>query len=163
MTTSDFHLAQLNIARMRAPLTDPIMADFVGQLDAINALADHSQGFDWRLQTESGNATEINAFNDPGIIVNLTVWESIDSLHKYAYRSDHAGGFRNRKQWFEPMSTPSMVLWWIPAGHIPLTDEAKERLELLEKQGPTAQAFTFKVSFPAEMVVGSQSSVVGKK
>lgn len=153
MSLSDFHLAQLNIARMRAPLTDPIMAGFVSQLDAINAIADQSHGFVWRLQTESGNATEINAFADPYIIVNLTVWESLEYLHQYVYRSDHAGVFRNRKQWFEPMTTPSMVLWWIPAGYIPSVDEAKERLEMLEKQGPTPQAFTFKASFPAPMVV----------
>ncbi len=160
MTTTPYHLAQVNIARMRAPLEDPLMADFVAQLDVINAIADESPGFVWRLQTEEGDATAINAFNDDRILINMSVWESVDALHAYTYRSRHAGVFRNRQNWFEPLDRPHMVLWWVPAGHIPTPQEAKIKLELLHQHGPTPDAFTFKQRFPSpvEMNVGSEGS-----
>jgi len=145
MTT--YHLAQINIARMRAPLDDPLMAGFVARLDEINALADEAPGFVWRLQDESNNATNIKVFDDPRLIVNMSVWESIEALFEYTYRSGHIELLRARKEWFEPPGSPPVALWWIPAGQIPTAEEGKQRLALLEQNGPSAEAFTFKQKF----------------
>ncbi|MCB0154546.1 MAG: DUF3291 domain-containing protein [Anaerolineae bacterium] len=149
------HLAQINIARMVASLEDPLMAGFVAQLETINTVADQSPGFVWRLQGEEGNATGINAFGDARILINMSVWESVEALQQYTYRSQHAGVFRDRKRWFEPLGRPHMALWWIPAGHKPTPTEGKQRLELLQSQGPTAEAFTFKQHFPAPVSLGA--------
>jgi hypothetical protein len=146
---SRHHLAQANVARMRAPLDNPLMAGFVAQLDRINALADRSRGFVWRLQTDDGNATSIRAFDDERILFNMSVWESIEALHDYVYRSEHVAAFRDRRQWFEPHPAPTLVLWWIEPGTIPSIDEAKKRLVLVGLNGPTPEAFTFKAWFPA--------------
>ncbi len=148
METPRFHLAQANVARMRAPLEDPVMEGFRSQLDRINAIADRSPGFVWRLQTAEGNATGIQAYEDPLVLFNMSVWESIEHLHAYVYRGEHAGPLRGRREWFEPPQGPILVLWWIPAGHIPSVDEAKEKLEALKQRGPTPQAFTFRDPFP---------------
>jgi hypothetical protein len=145
---SEYHIAQINIARMLAPIDDPVMADFVAQLPAINALAEESPGFVWRLQSESGDATSIKVYDDDMIIINLTVWESVDSLRQYVYKSAHSGVMRDRKRWFEKFSGPYYALWWIPAGHLPNSQEAKERLEYLREHGDTAYAFSFKHVFP---------------
>jgi hypothetical protein len=144
-----FHLAQLNIGRIRAPLDDPIMEGFRSQLDPINALADRSPGFVWRLQTEDGNATAIRPFADDRIAVNMSVWESLDALQQFVYRSDHLAPLRDRKQWFERMDGPILVLWWIPAGHTPTVAEAQERLQHLKERGPSPYAFTFRAPFPS--------------
>ena len=138
-----YHLAQINIARLLAPIDDPLLAEFVAQLPPINALADSSPGFVWRLQTESGDATSIKVYDDDMIIVNLTVWESVESLREFAYKSAHAGVLRDRKHWFEKFDGPYYALWWIPAGHIPSTEEGKERLDHLREHGETAHAFSF--------------------
>jgi hypothetical protein len=148
MTTSRFHLAQLNIGRMRGPIDDPVMEGFRSQLEAVNAVADRSPGFVWRLQTEDGDATAIRAYEDPLLAVNMSVWESLDALHAYVYASAHLGVLRDRKQWFDPASDHILVLWWVPAGHLPTLDEAKRKLEQLRSQGPTADAFTFRKAFP---------------
>ena len=148
MTT--VHLAQINIGRMKAPLEDPAMAGFVARLDEINAIADRSFGFVWRLQTEEGNATYLRPFDDERIIVNMSVWESIDALRAYVYSSAHAELLRQRRDWFEKFDRVFLALWWIPAGHIPSIDEAKARLALLEQNGPTPLAFTFKTTFPPD-------------
>ncbi|RLT40531.1 MAG: DUF3291 domain-containing protein [Chloroflexi bacterium] len=148
MNTQHSHLAQLNIARMRFALDDPRMADFVDGLARINALADATPGFVWRLQSESGNATDIQAFDDPYLLVNMSVWESSDALRAYVYRSKHADFLRRRKEWFVAMETPMQVLWWVAAGHMPTVSQAKERLEHLTIHGPTPQAFTFRAAFP---------------
>ena len=147
MSHHSYHIAQLNIARVRAPLDDPLMADFMAALDRINALADNSPGFIWRLQSEEGNATEYRPYEDERILVNMSVWESIASLHQYVYTSEHAKFIAKRKKWFETTTAPIQVLWWVPAGHIPTPEEAKARLELLSKHGPTPEAFTFKTTF----------------
>jgi Domain of unknown function (DUF3291) len=144
-----FHLAQVNIGRFRAPIDDPIMEGFRAQLDPINALADRSPGFVWRLQTEDGNATAIRPYADERMAINMSVWESLDALQQFVYKSAHVGTLRDRKQWFEPIEGPILVLWWIPAGHVPTVEEAKERLEHLKKHGPSPRAFTFRASFPA--------------
>jgi hypothetical protein len=147
---SAYHLAQINIATMRAPLDRPIMAGFVALLEEINALAENSPGYVWRLKTESGDATSIKAFEDDQIIVNMTVWESVEALHEFVYYSQHVEPYRKRGEWFERMDSPVLALWWIPAGHIPTIAEAKERLSYLEKNGATPYAFAFKKRFIVE-------------
>lgn len=142
------HIAELNIARAVGPMDSRAMADFVANLDRINAIGDASPGFVWRLQDESGAATLIRAFEDPAIIVNLTVWASIEALRAYAYRSDHVEVLRRRREWFVPLDGPSLVLWWVPTGHRPTVAEARGRLEHLAAHGPTPEAFTLKVAFP---------------
>jgi hypothetical protein len=144
------HLAQLNIARFKAPIDDPSLAGFVEQLDPINALADGWPGFVWRLQTDEGNATSIRAFDDDLMLVNMSVWESIDALAEFVYRSGHVEVMRRRREWAEHMKDAYMCLWWIPAGHVPSIVEAKERLEHLRLNGPTPTAFTFKRRFSPE-------------
>ena len=145
-----FHLAQVNIGRFRAPIDDPIMEGFRTQLDPINALADKSPGFVWRLQTEDGNATAIRPYDGDNLMaINMSVWESLESLQQFVYKSEHVAPLRARKQWFEPIEGPILALWWIPAGHIPTTAEAQERLRHLAEHGPTPYAFTFRTAFPA--------------
>jgi len=148
-TVPRFHLAQVNIGRIRAPLDDPIMEGFRSQLDPINALADRSSGFVWRLQTEDGNAMAIRPFDDDRMAINMSVWESLEALQQFVYRSAHIGLLRDRREWFEPIEGPILVLWWIPAGHIPTVVEAQERLQLLKEGGPSPAAFTFRAPFPA--------------
>jgi hypothetical protein len=145
-----FHLAQVNIGRIVAPLDDPIMEGFKSQLDPINALADRSPGFVWRMQTEDGNAMAIRPYaDDDRMAMNMSVWESFDALQQFVYQTAHVGTLRDRKQWFEPMDGPILALWWIPAGHIPTVAEAKDRLAHLKAHGPTPHAFTFRKTFPA--------------
>lgn len=144
-----WHLAQLNIGRLRAEVDDPSIAEFMDNLDPINALADAAPGFVWRLQTDDGNATAIRAFpDDPLMALNLSVWESIEALAGFAYRSAHAGFLRRRGEWFERLGEVSMVLWWIPAGTTPTVDEAIGRLDRLRTVGATPEAFTFRQPFP---------------
>jgi lipoprotein signal peptidase len=143
-----YQLAQANIARVRAPLDDPSMQEFVAQLNAVNAVADRSTGFVWRLKTEAGDATGIRAYDDDRILFNMSVWESLEALHDYVYQSEHLRPLRARRQWFDPMPGPSLVLWWVPAGHVPSIEEAKARFALLEANGPCPDAFTFRQPFP---------------
>lgn len=145
---TEYHIAQINIARMLAPIEDPLMQDFVAQLPPINAIADESPGFVWRLQSESGDATSIKVYDDNMIIINLTVWENEDVLRDYVYKSAHYGVLRDRKRWFDKFSGPYYALWWIPAGHLPDTEEGKKRLEHLREHGDTSYAFSFKKIFP---------------
>jgi hypothetical protein len=146
MTTH--HLAQINIARMLAPIDDPVMAYFVANLPSINALAEQSPGFVWRLQSDGGDATSIKVYDDEMIIINITVWEDPDSLRAFVYKSDHFGFLRDRKRWFEKFDGPYYAMWWIPAGHIPTTEESKERLEHFREHGDSPFAFSFKKVFP---------------
>lgn len=144
----DWHLAQVNIGRLRAPVDHPMIADFVAGLDHINALADRAPGFVWRLQTEDGNATAIRP--DPGdelVAINLSVWESVGALGDFAYRSEHVSFMRRRREWFEPFAGSYLALWWIPAGTIPTVPEAMDRLAHLDRHGPTLTAFTFRHRF----------------
>ena len=127
------------------------MAEFVALLDPVNAVADATPGFVWRLQTEDGNATAVRPYEDESIAVNMSVWESIDALAAFVYRSGHVDVMRRRREWFERMQT-FMVLWWVPAGHIPSVADAQERLEHLRLNGPTPHAFTFKARFPSPAV-----------
>jgi hypothetical protein len=148
MAPSDWHLAQLNVGILRGPLDSPKVAGFVAMLDPINALADASPGFVWRLQTEDGNATAIRPFDDDRILVNMSVWESLETLADFVYASRHLDVLRRRREWFETMAEAHMVLWWVPAGTIPTTDEARRRLEALRSRGPSPDAFTFREPFP---------------
>jgi hypothetical protein len=147
--SSHVHVAQVNVALAKAPLDSPLLAEFMAALDPVNALADFSPGFVWRLQTEDGNATSVRAFDDDRIIVNMSVWESIDALANFVYRSDHIAVMRRRREWFERVVV-HMVLWWVPAGHEPSVGEAEERLEHLRLHGPTPYAFTFKRRYLAD-------------
>jgi hypothetical protein len=145
---ADHHLAQVNIALPKEPLESPLLADFVAWLEPVNARADGADGFVWRLQTDEGDATAIKAFNDDRLIVNMSVWESIEALEAFAYRDrGHLAVVRRRREWFERMDT-FMVLWWVPAGHRPTVEEAEDRLALLRQHGPTQEAFTFRDRFP---------------
>src|SRR5437773_1640754 len=143
-----YHIAQVNIARMQASLDDPVMAGFVARLDEINALADHSPGFVWRLQTEEGNATYLRPYDDDRILFNFSVWKTMEALRTYVYKTAHAELLRDRRRWFEHFSGGYLALWWVPQGYVPSVDEAKKRLAHLEQHGPSQFAFTFKNAFP---------------
>jgi hypothetical protein len=142
-----YQVAQVNIGAVKAPTDSPLLADFMAALDPINALADTSPGFVWRLQTEDGNATAIRPYEDDRLMINMSVWESIDELASFVYRSGHLEVMRRRREWFEHMRI-YMALWWVPAGHLPTPAEARERLDHLAAHGPTPFAFTFKARFP---------------
>ena len=146
-------LAQVNIARMREPLDSPLLAEVVAALDPVNAVADAAPGFVWRLQTEDGNATAVRAFEwdragSAGVLVNMSVWESVEALAGYVYSDAHRQVLRRRREWFEQMADAQTALWWIPAGHTPSTAEAEERVLHLREFGPTPRAFTLKAHFP---------------
>ena len=143
------HLAQINIGRLIAPIDDPRIAGFVAQLDPVNRLADESPGFVWRLQSQSGNATDVTYNDDPSIIVNMSVWESLDDLKRFVYGSRHLGLFRDRQKWFEEMDLPHYCLWWVPVGRMPTVAEGRERLEHFQARGATPHAFWFSEPYPA--------------
>jgi hypothetical protein len=151
----DFVVAQVNIGRLVAPLDSPRLADFVAGLDPVNAVADSAPGFVWRLQTEDGNSTALRVFEDDaegadgGILINMSVWESVDALAAFVYGEAHLSVLRRRRQWFERLKDAYAALWWIPRGHIPAIHEAEERVKHLRAHGPTPHAFTLKVHFPA--------------
>jgi hypothetical protein len=144
-----FHVAQLNIARLIEPLESPRLAGFVELLPVVNGLADAAPGFVWRLVDEDGgDATHLRPFG-PDYIVNLTVWESVDALREFVYRSGHIEPLRRRREWFHVADQPYAVLWWVPAGHIPTVDEAAHRLARLREAGPGPDAFTLREPYPA--------------
>jgi hypothetical protein len=145
----DHHLAQLNVGRLLAPLDDPATAGFVAGLEPINAVADAAPGFVWRLQDDTGDATHIRAHPDPLFIVNLSVWESLEDLAAFVYEGAHVPLMRRRREWFSRMATAHLVLWWVPAGTRPTPAEALDRLDLLERHGPSPAAFTFRRPFAA--------------
>ncbi|WP_137886832.1 DUF3291 domain-containing protein [Pseudomonas sp. 2FE] len=144
-----YQLAQVNIARAKAPLDDPLMRGFVEQLEPINRLAENSPGFVWRLQTEEGDATAIKLFDDERIIVNMSVWETFEALKDYVYGGEHLALLRNKKSWMEKLDSPSLVLWWVPQGHIPSPESAKLALAALQENGPSPAAFIFTKPYPA--------------
>ena len=144
---SAYELAQLNVARMKEPLESPTMVDFVANLDRINALAEGSPGFVWRLQTEDGNATALRPLG-ADMLVNVSLWRDVESLNTYVYQSAHVEIMRRRKEWFERTREAYVVLWWVPRGHRPTVSEAISKLDLLRAQGPTREAFTFRHAFP---------------
>lgn len=147
--SSSHHLAQLNVGHSLAPLNTPLLADFMGALDEINRLAEASTGFVWRLQSESGNATDVRHGDDPLFIVNMSVWQSAETLFDFVYRTAHTKVMSRRREWFARPQQAFQVLWWIPIGTVPTVDEAMARLAHLQAYGPTPHAFTFKERFPA--------------
>jgi hypothetical protein len=144
-----WHLAQINVARLLAPIDDPLVAEFVAGLEPVNQLADASPGFVWRLQTEAGNATAVQAYDDELIIVNMSVWESLAHLSDFVYRSAHTEFLRRKRSWFERTVDAQVALWWIEAGSRPAVADGVARLDTLRSKGPTADAFTFRRAFPA--------------
>ena len=144
-----YHLAEINVGRLKAPVDHPMIADFKNNLDRINALADSMPGFVWRLVGEGNNATDIQPKpDDPLFAVNMSVWTDMDALAGFVYRSAHRDIMRRRREWFEHMEI-YMCLWWAPVGHTPTVEEALAKLALYERLGPTAEAFSFKTPFPA--------------
>lgn len=140
-------LAEINVARLRYPLDDPRIADFADNLDLVNGLAERSEGFLWRLKDETGNATGIDAFGDPLIIVNMSVWRSVEALYAFAYNTVHRRFVKRRQEWFEPFEGPFLGLWWVEDGCWPDAVEGRRRLAHLARVGPTAYAFTFRKLF----------------
>ena len=155
-----WHLAQINVGRLVAPPTDPAVAEFVNALDRINALADESPGFVWRMQSDSGNAFDIAISDDPQLAANMSVWEDADALFAYVYRSAHTPFMAQRKSWFERFEGAYQALWWIPAETIPTLDDGLARLWRLDRFGSSQHGFTFKSRYPAP---GSEGSAVDMK
>ena len=143
-----FHLAQLNIARMLFPLESPELADFVNNLDRINELADSSEGFVWRLMGDGNDATSLRPFDDEMIIVNMSVWQNLERLKDYVYKSAHTNILKRRAEWFEKVRDAMVVMWWVPVDHEPTVQEARERLEHLRMNGSSEFAFSFREAFP---------------
>jgi hypothetical protein len=147
MSDPRFHLAQINVGRLLAPLDDARIAGFVAGLDPINRLAEASPGYVWRLQSEAGNATDILLTDDDLFIVNLTVWESIETLRDFTYSTAHTEILRQRRAWFERHLEAHFAMWWIEAGTLPSPTDGLERVALLRRLGPTPEAFTFRTPF----------------
>ena len=162
----EYVVAQVNIGRLVAPLDSPQLADFMAGLDPVNAAADGAPGFVWRMQTEDGNATAVRGFEQDGegsgggIIINMSVWETVEALAAYAYGPAHITVLRRRREWFERMKDAYAALWWIPRGHIPTVAEAEDRVKHLRTHGPMPYAFTLKVHFPpGSYLPGTRSPV----
>ena len=136
------------MAQAKAGTESEVMQGFVSRLDEINALADRADGFVWRLKEDSGSATAIRVFDDPLLLINMSVWANVESLKHYVYKSLHVELIKDREAWFNKMGESYQALWWIPAGHIPSIEEAQKQLEYIRKHGPSAQAFTFAKPFP---------------
>ena len=145
----EYYLAQLNVAYAKAPIDSDIMVDFVAQLDAVNEAAENSPGFIWRLKDdENNNAIGFSAFDDENMLINISVWSSVDALKNYLYEGLHLTVFKDKHRWFEKMDSPHLVLWWIKADTVPTVDSALERLSYLNANGPSEHAFTFSQQFP---------------
>ena len=147
---SPMHLAQVNIGRVKGPPDSPVMAGFMARLDEINALAERSPGFVWRLQTPAGNATDLRPYDDDTILINMSVWEGLEELRAYVFESSHRELLRQRREWFEKFEGVYAALWWVPAGHRPSIEEAKQRLAHLAANGPTALRVHVQGSLPGE-------------
>ncbi|MEU5521737.1 DUF3291 domain-containing protein [Streptomyces sp. NPDC047860] len=164
MTETAYELAQVNIARLKAPLDSPQLKDFVDNLDPVNADAEGARGFVWRLQSEEGDATDISVFGDSWLIINMSVWRDTDALTAFMYQGRHREMLARRREWFEPVEEAMVALWWVPAGHRPTVAEAESRLLHLRANGPTPYAFTLRTSFPpggAEPLAGEVPEGLG--
>ncbi len=150
----EMELAQLNIAKARGEMDELLMKEFVDNLESVNAMAESSEGFIWRLKDESGDATAIQAFDDPLLLVNMSVWQSPDALKGFMYMTHHISFMKRKKEWFEKLTQANYVLWWVPKGHIPDVEEGKLRLEHLREHGESPYAFSFKSRFePSDLVI----------
>ena len=144
-----FQLAEINVARMKGvSINDPIMKEFVDNLDRVNNLAETSEGFVWRLKDESNNATNLNPYNDEQVIINLSVWESIESLEHYVYKTFHTDFLKRRREWFQTYGKVHTALWWVPQGQFPTVEEAVDKLDYLKKNGASPLVFDFRNKFP---------------
>ncbi|UTM60322.1 DUF3291 domain-containing protein [Photobacterium sp. CCB-ST2H9] len=143
-------LAQLNIALSKYPMDAPEIKDFVDNLEPVNSIADQSDGFVWRLQDDSGDATSINAFDNPDMLINMSVWDSVDALKNFMFRTHHREIMRRKSEWFYRSAEDTYVLWWIADDHIPTIEEAKLRLDYLRHNGDSPYAFTFKSNYTPE-------------
>lgn len=150
-----WHLAQINIGRLAEPAGHPKVAGFFDALDRINALADASPGFVWRMQDDAGNATAIQPTPDPLVIANMSVWTSAEALFDFVYRTAHTPVMAQRRSWFDRFDGHHQALWWIAAGTIPTVDDGLARLWMLDRWGPTPRAFTFKSRYPAPGLPGA--------
>ena len=149
---TQWELAQVNIARLREPLDSDRLADFVANLNPVNAEAENAPGFVWRLQTDEGDATSIIAFewdvhDTAGVIVNLSTWESIDDLKDFMYSGQHVEMMKRRFEWFHKVAEATTALWWVPAGHLPTTEEAEQKVQELREKGPTPSSFNLRTLF----------------
>ncbi|MET7450995.1 DUF3291 domain-containing protein [Streptomyces sp. NPDC005574] len=157
-----YELAQVNLARLNAPLDSPQLKDFVDALDPVNADADAADGFVWRLESDAGNATDIAVFGDEWLIVNMSVWRDSEALTAYMYQGRHREMLARRREWFERVREAMTALWWVPAGHRPTVAEAEQRLLHLRTHGPTPYAFTLRTSFgPGAAAAGDAASAAG--
>ncbi len=154
-----WHIAQINVGTALYPTDDQRMSGFTNRLDEINALAEQSTGFVWRLQDESGNATDIDTGGPPLFIVNMSVWDRVETLFEFVYKTAHRPVMTDRRQWFARPDGAYQVLWWIPAGHIPTVEEGLQRLELLKSAGPSPRAFSFKAKYPCPDLEGGPNDM----
>jgi hypothetical protein len=145
---NSFHIAQVNVALAKDNMESEVMQGFVSRLDEMNALADRAEGFVWRLKDDGGSATAVRAFNDPLLLVNISVWQNLEALKQYVYKSLHVELIRDRGRWFHKIPEFHQALWWIAAGHIPSVQEGKQKLEHIRKYGPSQDAFTFAKPYP---------------
>ena len=156
----NYQLAQLNIGRARGNMDDPVMAGFGARIEEINSLAEDSPGFVWRLKADAGDPTLAALFNDPRVLVNMSVWKDIDSLKHFVYRPVHVELIKDRDEWFTKMASAHQVLWWVPEGHEPSAEEARDRLWHLDRHGPGEHAFTFARPAPKPDIVRLQPDIV---
>lgn len=154
------YLAQLNIAKAKYPLDAPEIKDFVDNLDLVNGIAETSDGFVWRLKDDAGDATNIQAYSDPDIIVNMSVWQDAEALKNFMFRTHHRDFMRRKKEWFHPIAEDTYVLWWIPEGKMPTIEDGVKKLEYLRDNGDSPQAFTFKSNFTAEEFLEDESATI---
>ncbi len=150
MTQGIRHLAEFNIARIRYPLDDPRMSEFVDNVDRVHKLAEKIDGFVWRLHDESGHAMNMRVYDDPAILPNLTIWESEEGLERFVWQTLHGRFYRRREEWFVPVDTP-LVMWWVPAGERPTMDEGVRRRDHLIAHGPSEYAFGWESLARAEL------------
>ena len=150
LTPPAYELAQANVGRLKFPLDSPELKDFVAALDPVNATSDTAEGFIWRLQSDSGNATDVPVLGDDWLIINMSVWRDTDALTRFMYQGQHRELLARRREWFERVREAMAVLWWVPTGHRPTVTEAEDRLLHLRTHGPTPYAFTLRTSFPAQ-------------
>jgi len=146
---SEYQIAEINIAKMNGVnINDPIMKEFVDNLDKVNAVAENSEGFVWRLKDESNNSTNLNPYNDEQVIINISVWENIETLENFIYKTFHTDFLKRRKEWFKTFGKAYTAMWWMPKGQFPTIQEAVDKLDYLQKNGSSNIVFDFKNKFP---------------
>ena len=146
---NEYHIAEINVARMKGVnIDDPIMNEFVENLESVNNLAESSEGFVWRLKDENNDATSFNPYKDEQIIINVSVWESIESLENFVFKTFHSDFLRRRKEWFKSYGKIHTAMWWVPKGNYPTVQEAVDKLDYLQKNGSSEIVFDYKNKFP---------------